>query len=482
MRATVRIANSRGAGRGQRVARSGPVLPSPGDLTFADVASFFHVVSAFEVPRCTYSAQRKAFESAMDKPTLFRERFELLRHRLLRNELFRADSAFHNPNNLDDEESFFKITGIKHLLTKESGSFFAFGMLTRMQDGRYHLEDPYAHIPLEFPRGLAQTPGLFTENCFVVVEGTLTSRQTLRLAAIGMPASEPRAVSELEAYDFVGFWAASILGMVGVFTPSPVQDSLLDLERSLEDVFFVVLSDVWLDQPKVLLKLRSMLEGFCSSSSILPLAFIFAGNFSSSPYLLNGHRTTAYRDGFNNLADIISEFPRLRESRFVFVPGPGDPWTSDVMPREAIPTYFTERVRQKVPHAIFATNPCRIKFFTQELVVFREDLVNKLRRNCIIAPNEDDEPDPTKHLIRTVIEQAHLCPLPLEVRPVLWDHDSAMRLYPAPHALILADRFDQYVRDYMDCKCANPGSFPNSDWTFLVYQAATREYQVSKVP
>lgn len=28
-------------------------------------------------------------------------------------------------------------------------------MLTRMQDGMYHLEDPYAHIPLEFPSGVS---------------------------------------------------------------------------------------------------------------------------------------------------------------------------------------------------------------------------------------------------------------------------------------------------------------------------------------
>jgi len=217
-------------------------------------------------------------------------------------------------------------------------------------------------------------------------------------------------------------------------------------------------------------------------------------------------------DGFNHLADLIAEFPPLRESKFIFIPGPTDPWSADVVPREGIPETFTQRLRQKVPGAIFATNPCRIKYFTQELVVYREDLLNKLRRKCILPPDEEQEPDATRHLIRTVIEQAHLCPLPLEVRPIYWEHDSAMRLYPLPHSvgrefiphrltvfltvflclaalalaslgqLILADRFDHYTTEYADCACANPGSFPNSDWTFLVYQAATREYQVSRVP
>lgn len=50
--------------------------------------------------------------------------------------------------------SFAKITDIKHLLTKESGSFFTMGMLTRLQDGLYHLEDPHAEIGLEFQTGV----------------------------------------------------------------------------------------------------------------------------------------------------------------------------------------------------------------------------------------------------------------------------------------------------------------------------------------
>ena len=40
----------------------------------------------------------------------------------------------------------------------------------------------------------------------------------------------------------------------------------------------------------------------------------------------------------------------------------------------------------------------RIKYFTQEIVIFREDLLNKLRRNCILPPNEEQEPDTTQHV------------------------------------------------------------------------------------
>jgi len=40
----------------------------------------------------------------------------------------------------------------------------------------------------------------------------------------------------------------------------------------------------------------------------------------------------------------------------------------------------------------------RLYFFTQEIVIFREDLVNRMRRNCIVPPDENNEPDVSKHV------------------------------------------------------------------------------------
>lgn len=35
-------------------------------------------------------------------------------------------------------------------------------------------------------------------------------------------------------------------------------------------------------------------------------------------------------------------------------------------------------------------------------------------------------------LAQTLLDQAHLAPLPLTVRPILWGYDHALRLYPMP--------------------------------------------------
>jgi hypothetical protein len=92
---------------------------SPAEMTTADISAHFHLISAFDVPRCVYSSQKKTFEStkkgkellgsAGSKPVLFKERYDLLKQRLLRNDLFRADSSFAVKGNLEDEEGYFKV-------------------------------------------------------------------------------------------------------------------------------------------------------------------------------------------------------------------------------------------------------------------------------------------------------------------------------------------------------------------------------------
>lgn len=89
-------------------------------------------------------------------------------------------------------------------------------------------------------------------------------------------------------------------------------------------------------------------------------------------------------DNFDALADLIAEFPIIcQNSHFLFVPGALDPWGSSTLPRRPIPSSFTSRLRSKVPKAHCASNPCRVKFFGLEIVIFREDLMAKMLRNLI---------------------------------------------------------------------------------------------------
>lgn len=61
-----------------------------------------------------------------------------------------------------------------------------------------------------------------------------------------------------------------------------------------------------------------------------------------------------------------------------------------------------------------------------------------------------------QHLCATLLQQSHLCPLPLEAQAVVWAHDAGLRLYPLPHALVLADPAPSTHCAFEGTVCLNP--------------------------
>ena len=54
------------------------------------------------------------------------------------------------------------------------------------------------------------------------------------------------------------------------------------------------------------------------------------------------------------------------------------------------------------------------------------------------------------------------------MRPVIWEYDQALRLFPLPTALILADKYLPYDVTYEDCHVFNPSGFAGSDYSWSV--------------
>lgn len=103
-----------------------------------------------------------------------------------------------------------QLTTIKNLLGRQGGHFLIFGLLTRMEDGEFYLEDLDDKVKLDLSeavraflptdemfrltRPLSQTPesGLFTEGSFVLIDGDYTLDSIFKVAEIGHPPSERR--------------------------------------------------------------------------------------------------------------------------------------------------------------------------------------------------------------------------------------------------------------------------------------------------
>ncbi len=78
----------------------------------------------------------------------------------------------------------------------------------------------------------------------------------------------------------------------------------------------------------------------------------------------------------------------------------------------------------------------------QEIVIFREDIVTKMCRNCVYFPESGDIPT---HFGRTILSQGHLAPLPLHIIPTYWDQDRSMWIYPVPDLVVIGDKFDPFT-------------------------------------
>ncbi|XP_055990130.1 DNA polymerase epsilon subunit 2 isoform X2 [Sorex fumeus] len=405
------------------------------------------------------------FGTARDKAELFRERYTILHQRTHRHELFTPPVIGSHP---DESGSKFQLKTIETLLgsTTKIGDVIVLGMITQLREGKYFLEDPTGTVQVDLSKAQFHS-GLYTESCFVLAEGWFED-QVFHVNAFGFPPTEPSNTTRAY-YGNINFFGGPSNTSVKSST------KLKQLEDENKDAMFVFVSDVWLDQVEVLEKLNTMFAGY---SPAPPTCFILCGNFSSAPYGKN--QVQALKDSLKALADIICEHPNIHQSsRFVFVPGPEDPGFGSILPRPPLAESITNEFRQRVPFSVFTTNPCRIQYCTQEIIVFREDLVNKMCRNCVRFPSSNlDIPN---HFVKTILSQGHLTPLPLYVCPVYWAYDFALRVYPVPDLLVIADKYDPFTLTNTECLCINPGSFPRSGFSFKVYYPSSKTVEDSKL-
>ena len=504
------------------------------------------VVSAFHYPWLRFNStnrtfylehrRRRLFAPASSKGEMYRDRFSLLQQRVKRNKLF--SRPMHGTTSAAAQD-WVELTPLESLLGTEERAV-VMGMVTQQEAGQFFLEDGHTRLPLDL-HDCGTTTGIFTEHSMVVAQGVLLDG-VFKVETLGFPPPESRQES-LRCMSDVNFWGDNYSSHVD-------RQRLHDMEVADDDAMFVVLSDVHLDKPEVMEMLGRCFEGF---DPITPSMFILVGNFTSRPFGQGASDMAEYTALFDDLCSLICRFPNLASnSRFVFVPGPNDPGAGPTLPRAPLPKVFTRSLRESLAAVTFTSNPCRIRFYTQEIVLFREDILRAMRSNAILpladigggggAPvademedaggggdgsaagrrgggrrrgaggagdddfhdddgeadgipsqssslQEGDEGDGalysastevTEHLVKTLLDQGHLCPLPQSVRPVHWEFDSALRLYPLPDVVILADHCHQYQSNYEGCATFNPGSFP-SDYSFVVYRPARRETEFSKI-
>ena len=481
--------------------------------------STVEVIDAFDVPLVQYDpirhqwfqqkSSRRIIGDIKSKTQLYEDRFLLIQQRLKRNALFRpakwARGAVEHAGrqrgadaDVGGSASFHGATSaelieLKSLLGHERQRRFVCGFLTKHDEGQYFIEDLSARLPIDLS-GCDTADGLFTENSVVVAEGELLPSGEFRAVALGLPPAESRedSIDALQGHDTFGGRA-----------PAQFEE---DEAREDDGDRILVLSDVHLDDPRVMDNLAKVMDGF-SSCPNPPSAFVLMGNFQT--FDANGPRSklSKVKENFTRLGRLLKGYPRIiSESQLILVPGPKDIGTGLALPRRGIPAPLVEGLKEVVPGVIMSSNPCRIRFRGAELAFFRSDLQQKLRGLCILPPPMPADGDPLeeddqgandgrqvdtdarqrKHAsfffdqtCSTVIQESHMCPVPLEYQPIAWEFDHALYIYPNPHGLVLADS-EPAARSIFDaCDCLNPGSLASG--TFGAWNPGLMEMELCDV-
>mmetsp|Transcript_62824 Transcript_62824/g.147363 ORF Transcript_62824/g.147363 Transcript_62824/m.147363 type:complete len:552 (+) Transcript_62824:13-1668(+) len=450
-----------------------------------------HVFNALtQVKPFAFNDASKVWEAAKREPSLFppvdskgriyQDRYHLLYQRLLLN--LKEDGQ---PALVPESKALAGLFPGQRVLTTVAslvgnpGRKLTFGLLRKIDDelrGRWVIEDLHKVLPVEMA---VQTSDHFvTDASFILAEGEVVSGtfQIHELCAVeAIPRKVTLQTDEVPRQAFGGT-------MTG--------DQLLKLEKQIEpaysDGMFVVLSEVHLDSVQVLDMLEILFQGYENAGP--PAAYVFMGNFCSSAFVPTADGVRSYREGFDRLKLMLRglEAHVMRGTRFIFIPGPKDPG-AQTLPRAPLPNYLTADLAKDIPGVVMATNPCRVRHFSREMVYFRHDVLRLLRRHEAVplrSPPESQaqgfDDQRYTQAARFILDQAHLVPLPLEESNILWEYDHTLRLYPLPHAVFIGGSTPPFECNYKECKFTSVGPF--SAASFYAYYPVKEELEVCDVP
>ncbi|CEP64679.1 DNA polymerase epsilon noncatalytic subunit LALA0_S13e00496g [Lachancea lanzarotensis] len=454
--------------------------------------------------------------------TLFKARYDVLRDRVLRNEMFQGGQDTFNP--LSSMSNFkgsldtpvtqtMTLTQIKNLLGRDGKRFLLLGLLRTNVKGGWSLEDPSGSVELDMTQAIPAEGMFYVPGCIILVEGIYYSAaHKFFVASVTHPPGERRDET-LEAVgnlDFLGVHQLSSSSYISRIDKD-LKIRLHLLERELTDHRVVVLGgDIFLDQLHIMEALRKVFDKLNDDP---PITLVLMGSFTSTPIFpvmssKNISATTAYKNAFDALALLMSNFDRLiNETNFVFIPGANDPWTSMVSlgataiwPQRSIPGNFVHRVNRICKKVFWGSNPTRFAYLSQELLLVRDDLNDRFKRHNILFPatiGSDAESDledslaqdfsmqqihdkeyesidhlvkskdqksagvqAARKLVKTILDQGHISPFTSFIRPVVWDLDHTLHLSPIPTVLILCDTSaSQFEVTYNGCKTINTSTF-----------------------
>jgi DNA polymerase epsilon subunit 2 len=389
----------------------------------------------------------------------------------LRNESFQTRSfetaqvpSFRRSSSSLATSQSYKLTPIANLLGRNGSNHLLLGLLTIAPTGTLAINDLTGSIALDLTHAktVPEDGAWFVPGMIVLVDGVYEEEDDASGGGLGVvggvggtiggkfvgftvggPPCERRQVTlgisgSNEKGDITAGGGFGWVDFLGVGSERAVGSRMQKIEQRLIGRpsrrndrggrgRVAIIGEVNLDQPRTLQALKKLFGLYAAEpEEDTPMTFILMGNFVQHAVMARGGSggSIEYKEYFDALASILSEFPTLLQSAtFIFVPGDNDGWASSFssgaatpIPRKAIPDMFTSRIKRAFANAnaeaekergsktdgeaIWTTNPSRLSLFgpVHEIVLFRDDISSRFRRTAIrfSSSNPTDQEDNTE--------------------------------------------------------------------------------------
>ncbi|KAK2762816.1 DNA-directed DNA polymerase epsilon, subunit B [Arachnomyces sp. PD_36] len=383
-----------------------------GEDELIDTRKWMKVIGAYEQPRLIYNVGKKHFERSTVAPSLFpppshkislfRNRYNLVYQRLLRNESFQTPSIMSSnrpslqrtASTMATAQQSYSLTSIANLLGRSGTFHLLLGLLAIAPAGGLSITDLTGTIMLDLSHAqpVPVDGAWFAPGMIVLVHGVYEEEENptgsilggnsgvggtiggrfvgasiagppceRREATLGTDSrhagGEPSSTGGFGWVDFLGIGSERALGPRMRRLERKCLGAEAGSDQQPGSRTIAIMSEVHLDNPKALAALKKVFRLYASlPDDEIPFAFVMIGNFVQNPAISRGGGGGGieYKEYFDSLASILGEYPSLlRNSKFVFVPGDNDPWASafssgaaTTIPRAPIPDLFTSRVKR----------------------------------------------------------------------------------------------------------------------------------------
>ncbi|CAH8434372.1 unnamed protein product [Schistosoma haematobium] len=511
-----------------------------------------YVIDAFSVPYFRFSKPLKKFVpfvpadssenrlifpvSPDAKAFLYAHRYEVIYQRISRHQLFSQTAALDGPHSTN-----YRLRPIEYLLASGSriDSAVVLGLISQLREGKWYAEDPSGIVQLNLQQAIFHE-GLLPEGSIALIEGFYDDK-ILYVTGIGLPPCESSEISR-RAFSVSNPFGGCDTNDSPAAPLDTKMHKLLTTTQAGSDAMLVILGETHLDKPDTLDQLTTLFSGY---SSCAPVAFILSGNFLSADSIgktcperrlilrrLLRQLITIFK---NNFPDSESQHTSQsnQSPKLILIPGPEDPVYAPkhILPRPSLGIDLISDNKDRSssscpPWLHLASNPCRLRLYTREIVIFRVNYSRLLVRHCIHLPtlnnldsyvetsekiessisrensetavDMDSEAVATtsssassikqdttskKHkttteylgqcLARCLASQAHLLPLLGHIAPVYWYYDQALSLNPLPNLVVAIEpeplanlnASQPGLVTTGNCRFINPGRFGHMEYS-----------------